>query len=378
MTAASEIGALRRIRREHEELILALLRANGAMSRADLGQAAGLSRSTLAEIVADLLGAGVVRSVAKASAGRGRPAELLTLSPESGQVIGLDFGKRRVHAVITNVAHEVIASGAVRYPAGTPWPDRVRVGLDLVPALAASAGANLNAVQGIGVGVTGPGEEADDEAAIVAAIRDRFGAPVRTDINTRMAALGEAVWGVQSSADDSDGSTLYVRLSDGVGGGVVLDGRLLRGASGAAGEIGHVSVDHAGPRCPCGGRGCLELYASVPAVLDAANHDSLDQLRAAVVAGEPGATAVLARAGDLLGAALASACNVLNPGQIVVAGELAELGDALLRPARETLADLTTSRTRQHLLPARLGDEAGALGGVALILQESPLLKGYA
>ncbi|MFD7712710.1 ROK family protein, partial [Streptomyces sp. NPDC059786] len=265
---------LGRLRRGHEELVLSLLRRHGPLSRAELGGHSGLSRTTLYDIVAELVerGAVVATPCDPALRRRGRPVETLTLNPEAGQAIGIDFARRAVHVAAVNVAHEVIGSASRGHAADLPWEDRVALAERLVGTLGEGP-LRLGALSAIGVGVVGPVVDPDAERApggphgdLPALLRKRFAVPVLLDNNTRLAALAEATWG--AAADDED--VLYLRLSHGVGGGLVVGGSLHRGAYGLAGEFGHITVDAAdGARCSCGGTGCLEPGAGGGAVLAA-------------------------------------------------------------------------------------------------------------
>lgn len=390
-------GPLSRLRRSHEQKVLGLLRRHGPLSRAELGQRTTLSRTTLYDIVGTLVASGAIVT-APGSDGprkRGRPVERLTLNPAAGQAVGIDFARRAVHVAAVNVAHEVIGAVSETHPPDLPWPRRV----ELAERLAVSLGdgtvrlSALGAVGGVGVGVVGPvgppaGPGQQDggagsggpHAALPPLLEKRFGAPVLLDNNTRLAALAEATWGVATGHQD----VLYLRLSDGVGGGLVADGGLHRGVDGLSGELGHITADPGGRRCECGGTGCLETVASVGAVLDAyrsrgGTAPGMPAFLAAVAAGDPVAREVLAAAGGYVGTVLAAVCNAVGPSVIVLGGALTEAGEALFGPVRRALHAhlMPLMRDRISLRRAALGDAGGAYGGIALVLRESPLLAHY-
>jgi predicted NBD/HSP70 family sugar kinase len=376
------------IRRTHEERILAALRESGPLTRAELERRVGLSRTTLADITTALLrrGALVERESHTENRGRGRPAAQLALDPSSGQFLGVDLGHRRAHVAVVNASNEIILSGDRAYAANTSWADRVETTLEFIEELTLESGVGLLALEGIGVGVPGPLSAAfrglertsplwfgQGRDQLLDLIRSRFSthfsAPLTLDNNTRLAALGEAVWGQPSEAD----SLLFIRLSDGVGGGLVVGGRLVSGAYAAAGEIGHLTVDSEGLPCWCGKNGCLETVASVPAIrarLDATrqhgNADAADQAQ------------VIRAAGAATGRALAGVAVVLDPREVVIAG------DALQFPG---FADAAREAFERETLPVHAGaelrvsnlrDDAGALGAIAAAFHRSPLLVGYA
>ncbi|MGP3769207.1 ROK family protein [Streptomyces sp. SDT5-1] len=396
-------GPLTRLRRGHEQSVLELLRKQGPLSRAELSTRSGLSRTTLHDIVAALLGSGAVVAATPQveTRKRGRPVEKLSLNPAAGEAVGIDFARRAVHVAAVNFAHEVVGSASAPHAPDLSWPERVDLAAGLLDALATgppdadaagtggrgTSGVHLDALTAIGVGVVGPIADPGSEHAHAQGIdglpdllRKRFGVPVLLDNNTRLAALAEAVWG--AAADSSD--VLYLRLSHGVGGGLVVGGALHRGRYGLSGEFGHITVDPRGRTCECGGTGCLETRASLDAVLCryrecGGRADDLAGFLDAVAAAEPTALDVLERVGSDVGGVLAAVCHVVGAGVIVVGGELAEAGPALLDPVERAL--------RRHLMPlahhhvelrrATLGEAGSALGGIALVLHESPLLTHY-
>jgi predicted NBD/HSP70 family sugar kinase/DNA-binding CsgD family transcriptional regulator len=380
-------GPLRLLRETHEERVLAALRTQGALTRAQLADQANLSRATLSSIVQDLL---AKQAITETTAGgeavrsRGRPVSVLTLNAAGGLALGMDLGHRRIQVTVANVAHEVVASEGIACSERTPWGRRLELALALVDDLTARQEISLSALAGVGVGVVGPVSETGDHptpsrASRIALVRDglaeRFGVPVYVDNNTRLAALAEAIWGAGAGVQD----VLYLRLSYGVGGGLVLGGHLFSGAGGAAGELGHVSVDRSGPRCACGGRGCLERYVSLAAVLEQSGVRRLDELLRRLDAGDETARRVIDDAGTRIGEVLAAACNTVNPDTVVIGGELADAGDHLLRPLQAALRQYTHSQVRRQLriAPAVLGHDDAARGGIALVLRRSALLAGY-
>ena len=383
------------VRRTHEGRVLAALQVGGALSRAELSERVGMSRTSLSEITATLLKQGsivVVDTDAAHRRGSGRPAERLALDPASGQYLGVDFGHRRVHVAVANASHEIMASGLQPYDDGTNWATRISLAFDLVDRLSGEHGLHFGALQAVGIGVPGPyaGNQASgprvtwkphaepDDVATEFAMR--FGAPVMVDNNTRLAALAEAVSNPEPVSD-----LVYVRLSDGVGGGLVVAGRLVTGARGFAGELGHVTADPSGVECRCGKRGCLETVASVPAILAACRErgvdlDSLEDLAGAVGKGDPIVEAVLRDVGSALGRVLGTAAMTLDPDQVVVGGEVVHVAPVIVEQAAAAL------RYELYSIPAakpivvrvgRLRDSDGALGALAATFHQSPLLAEY-
>jgi glucokinase len=202
---------------------------------------------------------------------------------------------------------------------------------------------------------------------------------VENDANC--AALAESVLGAAKGADH----VLLVTLGTGIGGGVVAGGRVLVGACGFAGEIGHMVVDPSGPPCPCGRRGCWERYASggglgrlareaayagrLHEVLALAGGDPEmvrgEHVTRAALDGEPGALGVMGELGWWVAVGLANLAAVLDPSRIVLGGGLVEAGEILLEPTRKAFSELvegTAARPSIEIVPAALGERAGAVG----------------
>ncbi|MDQ4068586.1 MAG: ROK family protein [Actinomycetota bacterium] len=249
---------------------------------------------------------------------------------------------------------------------------------------------------GVGVGVPGlvdregvlrfaPNLPGVRDLAIKAELEARLGVEVRVDNDATCAAWGESQVGAARGYDD----VLLATLGTGIGGGIVAGGRLVRGAHGFGGEIGHMVVDPDGPECPCGQRGCWERFASggglgrlgqqvalegrARAVLALAGGDPAavkgEHVTAAAAGGDAEAQAVLGEFAWWVALGLANLANVLDPQAFVLGGGLVEVGDLLLAPLREAFAALLTGaahRPEVVIVPAALGEHAGAIGAACL------------
>lgn len=391
LRGADGSGSLKALRRGNCERLVQLLRENGPLHRAELARRSGLSRAAVTNLVTDLMQRGLVVDVAAALGAsqrrpRGRAGELVSLNAAAGAALGIDYSKGEVRVVVANLAHEIRGATVERLDAAAHWPQRLAAGLTAVRRALAQAGLSPAAFLGAGLGIPDPVDLSTGTAGRSAAgpgwtgvhAADEFarhlGMPVTMDNTARLAGLAEVMWGAGAGARNA----VYLKMSHGVGAGLLFDYRILRGAIGAAGELGHMSVDYDGPVCSCGNRGCLELYAGAPAILAALQpvRGPDVTLASAVTAARHGDRAcarVIADAGKLTGRALASVCNLLNPELIIVGGELAEAGDILLDPIREAVSAhaLRLVSSGLRIVPARLGSRAGAMGGVALVLREA-------
>ncbi len=251
-------------------------------------------------------------------------------------------------------------------------------------------------LEGVGVGVPGlvdrdgvlrfaPNLPGVHDLAIRAELEARLGVKVRVDNDATCAAWGERQLGAARGYDD----VLLATLGTGIGGGVVAGGRLLRGANGFGGEIGHMVIDPDGPECPCGQRGCWERFASggglgrlgqraalegrAAAVLTLAGGDPTgvrgEHVTAAAATGDAEAQAVLVDFAWWVALGLANLANVLDPQAFVLGGGLVEVGELLLAPVRTAFAELLTGgahRPGVAIVPAALGEHAGAIGAACL------------
>ena len=393
-------SAARRRGHRYESRVLQVLRETGPLTRRDLGERLGVKRATLSEVTSRLIKAGAIRTLSsrrERSQGRGRPAELLCLVPQAGQYLGLDFGHSRVSAVIVNASHEVIADGERSYSARCGLNHRLQIAFDLVDELSSRTGATLVSLHSIGIGVPGPytevpltqattprrevrpwGAGAQWKREVLERVEARFNAPVVVDNNVRFAGLAESCWDRSTPSDN----LVFLKLSDGVGGALVVAERLVTGENGFGGELGHVTIDAAGEACRCGKRGCLETIAATWAILRAARArglavESLADLRTHLDRGNPAADEVVREVGDAIGRVLGIVCIVVNPAEIVVGGDAAEALPELLFYAGAAIQAelLPVNETRPSLRRARLGSKAGALGAVTALFHMSPVIQ---
>jgi predicted NBD/HSP70 family sugar kinase len=226
------------------------------------------------------------------------------------------------------------------------------------------AGAAVSAPLHPGGRIASPAILADWEADIGAPLRARLRTPVTVGNDANLGALAEVTFGAAVGERD----VLYVMLSAGIGIGMILHGRLYEGHSGVAGELGHVITEPGGAVCRCGVRGCLETVAGTQSLLGATGAPTLDALLDRVAAGDRPAQRAVRTAGEHVGAAVASVCRVLDPAKVVVGGDLAAAGEAVLSPIRAAFAEWERA---PKLVLGTLGPEAEALGAAAAAMRTS-------
>lgn len=290
--------------------------------------------------------------------------------------VGIDIGGTKTEAVA--VADDGTIAHQVRMPTGFGGDEVVATAVDAVEQLSALAGVAVADFETIGIGVPGPVDVAGrvvhsvnlgiEDLPLGDVLGERLGRQVRVDNDVNAAAVGA----FQLLGRDPEHSMAYLNLGTGLAAGLLLRGRLWRGARGAAGEIGHIPVDPAGPECPCGQRGCLEVVASGSAIARQWPTDDptpASALYAASDAGDPLAVEVRARFAENVAAAVRVLVLTVDVDRVVIGGGLSSLGSALRDDVVGVLAAWEASSpflasvelsTRVDVVPA--GFPAAAVG----------------
>jgi predicted NBD/HSP70 family sugar kinase len=212
------------------------------------------------------------------------------------------------------------------------------------------------------------------ELDVSAELSKSLGVPVHVGNDANLGALAEWTFGAGRGAEH----LAYVMLSAGIGAGLIVEGRLYQGATGTAGELGHVVVEPDGVVCRCGGRGCLESVAGADALVHALEHSHgtliLGDVLRLAESGDAGARRVIADAGRAVGRAVAALCSTLDPEVVVIGGEIAEAGDLLLDGIRESAERAMPPFAADSIRIVRglLGPRAEVLGAIALALTSTP------
>ncbi len=380
-------GSLRSLREQNRERVVEALRELGVASRADIARHTGLSPATVSTLVTQLRDSGVVADRSSddvPSAQRsGRPPMLIALDRSVGVAVGIDFGKRHLAVAVSDLAHEVLAETRREMPDDYEAEAGMSAATELLDEVLADAGSSRANVIGVGLGLPGPIHRSTGTVGSSAILPGwvgvqvglemsrHLGLPVHVDNDANLGALAELHWG----AGRGSSMLVYLKVATGIGAGMVIGSHLFHGAGGTAGEIGHTMMDEAGPICRCGNRGCLEMVAAAPAVVELLRPQFGDGLTIETVVGralegDPGCRRAIGDAGRHIGHAVANLCNLFNPERIVVGGSLAGAGDVLLGPLREAARQRTIPSAADdvEIVPTVLGDRAEVLGAVALVL----------
>lgn len=381
----SSPGSTASLRTANLQRVVGVLRAQEAgepVTQADIARQTGLAPATVSNIVRELAATGLL----EVEPGSGRRGTTVALARSAGLVAGIDFGHSHVAVALGDLTGSLIAEERHRLNAGHPHTEGLDRAHDLLEQLLAGAGLERTAIRTIGLGLPAPMTAGVVRSSAILpgwvgvnapeAAGQRFGTVVHIDNDANLGALAEHRHGVARGHD----SSVFVKVSSGVGAGIVLEDRLFHGNGGTAGEIGHLTLDENGPVCRCGSRGCLEAYTSTVALQAMMELQmpgaSVDDIVRAAREGNVSALRALEDAGLHLGWALASVVNLLNPALVVVGGEMARAGDLLLESARIGL--------RRHALDAvastpvvasELGERASLVGAVLLAAERTELLS---
>jgi predicted NBD/HSP70 family sugar kinase/biotin operon repressor len=381
-------GSLEALREANRLRVVDALRREGTASRTDLVRMTGLSRTTITTLVGDLQSRGLVIEDADGherpeKPGRGRPPVLLRLAPPAGAAVGVDFGHRHVRVAVADLSSTVLAERRLEMDVDASASTALDTAAQLVHDALKEAGVARGQVAGAGMGLPGPIDRRTgtvgssvilaDWAGIKAAaeLSTRLGMRVEVDNDANLGALAELSLGAGRGLED----LIYVKVSSGIGAGLVLGGRLHRGATGIAGEIGHVQVRADGAVCRCGNRGCLETVASGPALLSVLRPAHGPDLTLAgmlelAAEGDLGTLRVVNDAGRAIGHALGDLCNSLNPAAIVVGGDLSAAGAPLVDGIREAVDRYAQPGSAQAVTVTRgvLAERAEVLGALTLVI----------
>lgn len=369
--------------------ILAHLGAHGPTSRAGLARVLNVSPALMTQLTRDLLAEGLVQELEHSPSQGGRPARMLGVVSSAGRAIGVKVVSNHVAFVELGIDGTVLRSASEPFDASSP------TFLSELTALLRrfTAGGSTAPLLGVGVGV--PGSVDDQGNGVVdstqlgwqqvplgATLRRELSLPVLVENNVNALAVAERLYGVGRQHENF----LVVTIGSGVGAGIVLDGVVLRGAGGGAGEIGHLPVVDGGPLCACGNQGCLEAIIGESALVRTARErgvvgpqSGISALRAAADAGDAGATLIFSEAGRVLGRALAGLVHTLDPEIVIVLGE----GTAAWKhwsfgfePAFRSA--LIPSRSSVPVAVETWQDESWAQGAAAIVLATPFDLDGVA
>lgn len=377
--------------------------AGGPIARARLTEISGLNKSTIGALLAQLQAWGFVRELGTQNVGPGRPGMLIEINPDAGRIVGAEIGVDFISVVLADLKARVVwrrkidtnGADALAQPQVLVQAERlVREAID-------QAAAADCRVLGIGLGVPGLVDRAAGTLLFApnlgwkdVPLREMwhaaFGVPVIVENEANAAALGEKMLGVGRQVEHF----IYLSAGVGLGGGLMLDGKLYGGAGGFAGEVGHMTLVPDGPQCNCGNRGCWETLIGPTAInarvqqaaalgqtpwllaLPEVHHDvsaiRMQHVLAAAEHGEAAVRHVLDEVGRYLGIGIASLVNAFNPSLVVLGGILSLAGPYILPRAQQEVKAraLAAAREAARIELSAFGFDACVMGSVSLIIRE--------
>jgi predicted NBD/HSP70 family sugar kinase len=383
MAAVSPDSSLRAHNRTR---VLTAFSGVAALSRSEICERTGLSRTTVSAIVAELLADSTLHTVsfparAGVPSGAGRRPTFLALARPRGYGIGVDIGHEYVQVAIADLAGRVLAHQVSPLDATAGAPAAVARVAEMVDALLYRARLERPHCTGVVAAVPEPvGRDGEVSRPGFrsrwrgkrpgALVTEALGIATHAENDVNLAVVGETVFGTSRGMQD----VIYVKLAHGVGSGIIANGRLVRGGAGLAGEIGHTQVRSDGAVCTCGNRGCLYTLVTpqyLAQLLPGVNGDprlGIEDLAEMGRCGHPGAARVLTDAGREVGRAVGNLCNTLNPSRVIVGGSLARAGAWVLTGVRESMDRYAEPHVAETLAVTTggLGERAEILGALAM------------
>ncbi len=382
-------------RAHNQGLVLRTLFDHGPVSRAEVSRRTGLTRTTVSDVVGDFLADGLAEEVGRGPSSGGKAPILVRVVEDSRQVIGVDLGEQAFSGAVVNLRGDIRRTASVPV-SGSDGDEALDALYRLIDDLVSTGPGGRHGLLGIGVGTPGLVDVARgtirwavnldwQDLPLGDLLGARYGVPAYVANDSRAAALGEYLRAGQGRSSN----LIAIKVGQGVGAGIVLNGELFHGDGHGAGEIGHTAVVDDGAACRCGRFGCLETVASSRAILAQAEEAAtaaptsplrrrlaargsltIEDVRTALVEGDETAGAIVRLAGRFLGQAVAGLIGALNVQQIVLLGSVATLGDPWLEAVRDeatrrSLALLAGS-TRIEL--GRTEEDVVVLGASALLM----------
>jgi len=378
-------GSQTSLREANRARIVDAVKRHGGLTQVELAGATGLSPATVSNIVKELTGTGVLHTTMTTRSGR--RAQHVTLARKLGIVAGVHISTRHMRVALSDVTNTVVAEHNMPLAKDHRADNELDKATRLIADMLESVDASMDEILAVGIAVPAPidvttGEISRwglmrgwDGISIADLMHRRIKRPVFVDNEANLAALAEFRVGASRGRTNS----IYLRIGQGIGAGLILNGGVFRGFESAAGEFGHMTIDEGGKLCRCGNRGCLEAIAGGPAILEGLRESNGPQKLTDVVvhaiAGDPICIRAIADAGRHIGIAAANVCNLIAPERIVVGGELARAGELLLGPLRHSLerSVVMGSAKVADIVQSQLGDRAELVGAILYAIDRTEI-----
>ncbi|OAS23633.1 ROK family transcriptional regulator [Paenibacillus oryzisoli] len=372
-----QTGDLNLVKKINKTIVLHHIRTDSPISRAKIAEITGLTKATVSSLVNELIESSLAQEIGAGESSGGRKPMMLLFNGTAGYAIGVDLGVHDMLAVLTDLTGKVIREKRIQH-----YNESVEQVTNLlketIRALIETAPQSVYGVIGIGLGVPGIVDEEGnllfapnlgwENVSLQSELEAEFGLPVVIDNEANAGAVGEKQFG----AGKDTANLIYVSIGMGIGAGIIIKNELYRGATGFSGEIGHISIQHDGPKCRCGSLGCWELYASEHALLEQAGRElghevDLESLLTKAESGDAGVIQLFERLGYYLGVGVVNIINGYNPEFIILGGRLAGGEKWLMKPLLELLKKRSLPHPRKQLKVefSELGDRSTVLGAAS-------------
>jgi len=387
----------RQIRQFNCAKVFRVVQSHGAISRADLARFTRLSPATVTETVRILLKAGYLTEAELGEASGGRPPIMIRINNQRNYIIGIDLDVRKMTVLLCNLGLETISAKTVVLDT-INYQEVLATIAAQVECLIREHAVNRRKILGLGLGVPGyvnftqglvrfaPNLRWQDEP-IKEDLESMLKLEVLVENDAKLSAFGEKWFGAGQEANEM----AYVSVKAGLGCGLIFDGEIYRGIDGSAGELGHMTIDPAGPECTCGNYGCWETFADNSAILSralratAATPDSMlrsiseekgrqitiDDLTEAFHMQDPVAVKVVRESAWYLGIGIVNIVNAFNPELVIIGGEIIKAGPQFFEAVKAVVQKraLRVPRERAKIVPSVLGEKACAIGATMLVIE---------
>jgi len=387
------------IRKVNTSIVLNVLRLYAPVSRAELAAKTKLNRSTVSNIINALIDEGLVLELDTMESKIGRPGIALALKPEAGAVVGVEIGVGFISVILTDFVANVLWRKWIEISPSKAQIEIISEAEKLIDqALSVAEEKNLRLL-GIGLGVPGLVNTKQGELLFAPNLgwknvplrlmwNQRFRLPLYVENEANLAALGEYYFGVGREVDN----LIYLSSGVGLGGGLIINGKLFKGGFGLAGEIGHIQRDPAGEMCGCGRQGCWETQVGPRAVLQRVRRSieadpdnvltkhvngdldklTFNQVVDCALQGDQLCRSALEEVGKNLGTGIADLANIFNPEMVVIGGAFSYGQEILLPVLEDTLSTETLPAVKKDLrvIFSEHGADACVLGAIAVVLDD--------
>jgi glucokinase-like ROK family protein len=356
-----ETGDQYLVKKINKTYVLETIKKYDPISRIEIAVKTGLNKGTVSSLVSELIKENIIQELGPGLSSGGRKPILLRFNNKAGFSIGIDIGVNYILVVLTDLNGNIVNKEHHKI-VDDSFDQVMSLMIDVIRRLIDNAPDSPYGIVGIGIGVAGI-VNVDGEVLfapnldwsnvnIKEPLKKEFNLPVLVDNEANAGVIGEKQFG----AGKDTSNLLYLSVGIGIGAGIIIDGQLFRGSSAFSGEVGHFSIEPHGLECPCGNKGCWELYASEKALLSKAQqlfsdhkNMNIDQLVELADNGNTQAIDLISTIGEYLGIGLSNLINTFNPDTILIGNRISKIKRWLETPINKTIHDRALPYHLKHL-----------------------------